>query len=292
MKKKGKENGGGGGGGGGKPEPMDVDGPGGGSGKGKGKAPKAAAAKVGRKRKLADGDEEYEGEDDDEEGENEEEGEGEDEEFVGIESTLIELIKKFVPDAGHGKLSKRDAEGNRLPGTEPFFYAQKKAELIAAVQALELPQFPLDDLITKLGALSVVVMGWCVTTGYVVDGSLGWCVISGFCRFDQRQQLGRQLPCMLFYPNPSPTPTPTPHRRPRPSRGDHGAEVPAGARRGREPGGGEPRQSPGLHAEACQPQRDGGLPARRQARLHHLRGWLDGHLAARGPPRGQPAVSE
>ena len=147
----GKENGGGGGKGGLlKPDPMEVDG-GGGKGKGKAKAPAVGA----KRKKAEDGNEEYEGEDDEEEGEEEEE---EEEDFVGIESTLIELITKFVPDEGQGSLRKRDGQGRVLGEKEPFFYAQKKVELIAAVQDLELPQFPLDDLLEQLGGWLVVLI--------------------------------------------------------------------------------------------------------------------------------------
>lgn len=137
-------------------EGMDVDG---GKGKGNGKAPAPVGAK--RKQRTADerdedfvAEEEGDGEEDEEEGGGAGDGgEDEDEEWVGIESTLIEIIKKFVPDQGQGMLAARDAAGTRLPHKEPFFYAQKKADLIAAVQRLELPRFPLDDLMHQLGTL-------------------------------------------------------------------------------------------------------------------------------------------
>lgn len=60
--------------------------------------------------------------------------------FVGIESTLLDLIKKYVPDQG----LCRDSD-------VPFNYSTKKAYLIDRVRAQELPQFPLDDLIEQLG---------------------------------------------------------------------------------------------------------------------------------------------
>jgi len=73
--------------------------------------------------------------------------EDEDDGFVGIESTLLDLIKKHVPDNGQGRYSS--------DGT-PFDYAQRKKELMNKVKAQRLPQFPLDDLIRELGGAGEV----------------------------------------------------------------------------------------------------------------------------------------
>jgi len=93
-----------------------------------------------------------EGDDDDDNDDAAGGGEGleedeDDDGFVGIESTLLDLIKKHVPDNGQGRYSS--------DGT-PFDYAQRKKELMNKVKAQRLPQFPLDDLIRELGGAGEV----------------------------------------------------------------------------------------------------------------------------------------
>lgn len=82
--------------------------------------------------------------------------------FVGIESTLLDLIKKYVPDQG----LCRDAD-------VPFNYSAKKAYLIDRVRAQELPQFPLDDLIRLLGGHGKVaeITGRKCRLGFDRDGN-------------------------------------------------------------------------------------------------------------------------
>jgi len=117
----------------------------------------------GRRRSRA-GDDDDEEEEEDSEGEEEEDG-GEDEDddgFVGIESTLLDLIKKYVPDMG--LCQKPDV---------PFNYSEKKAYLIDRVRAQDLPQFPLDDLILSLGGHGKVaeITGRKCRLGYDRDGN-------------------------------------------------------------------------------------------------------------------------
>lgn len=64
----------------------------------------------------------------------------EEEDLGGIEATLLDIIRKYVPDAGMCQSAG-----------ETFQYAAKKAYLIDKVKAQALPQFPLDDLIQALG---------------------------------------------------------------------------------------------------------------------------------------------
>ena len=117
----------------------------------------------GRRRSRA-GDDDDEEEEEDSEGEEDEDG-GEDEDddgFVGIESTLLDLIKKYVPDMG--LCQKPDV---------PFNYSEKKAYLIDRVRAQDLPQFPLDDLILSLGGHGKVaeITGRKCRLGYDRDGN-------------------------------------------------------------------------------------------------------------------------
>ena len=116
----------------------------------------------GRRRSRA-GDDDDEEEEDSEGEEDEDGGEDEDDDgFVGIESTLLDLIKKYVPDMG--LCQKPDV---------PFNYSEKKAYLIDRVRAQDLPQFPLDDLILSLGGHGKVaeITGRKCRLGYDRDGN-------------------------------------------------------------------------------------------------------------------------
>ena len=132
---------------------------------GGGGAAAAAAAKKGgggRRRSPAGGDDDDEEE---EEGGKEDEGPEEDDDddgFVGIESTLLDLIKKYVPD--QGLCEQPDV---------PFNYSEKKAYLIDRVKAQDLPQFPLDELIELLGGHRKVaeITGRKCRLGYDRDGN-------------------------------------------------------------------------------------------------------------------------
>lgn len=75
-----------------------------------------------------------------------EEDDADETEFVGIQATLLTIIKKHVPDRGHG----------RYPDGTVFNYAERKKALMDKVKAQDLPQFPLDDLIHQLGGASQV----------------------------------------------------------------------------------------------------------------------------------------
>lgn len=58
-----------------------------------------------------------------------------------ISTVQLELIKKYIPDGGMSSTE------------EGYDYGDKKQELREMVRAMQLPQFPLDELIHRLGGI-------------------------------------------------------------------------------------------------------------------------------------------